>query len=103
MGYDLVYDNSPTNAGGVALYVRKSFNFSVINEFRLDVSDCESIFIELDLSQKSCLGSTQTLLVGCIYRHPRPHSKCFIDKLSKLIEGYSMKNNPILIMGDINL
>ena len=50
--YDLKYDNSPTDAGGVAIYIKKGiFKSSVVKKnLRLNVPECESIFIECQLS-----------------------------------------------------
>ena len=62
--YDLVYDNSPTNAGGVAIYVKHDIKFTVKRELKLEVDDCESLFIELDISDKLILGSQKTVLLG---------------------------------------
>ena len=38
-----------------------------------------------------------------LYRHPRPNAKTFLDKLSKKLESYSLKNTSFLLMGDINI
>ena len=100
--YDLVYDNSPTNAGGVAIYVKHNIKFTVNRELKLKVDDCESLFIELDISDKLILGSQKTVLIGCIYRHPRPQTESFLDSLSGILDHYTQRETPILIMGDIN-
>ena len=46
--YALIYDNAPTKSGvgGVAMYIRKSFSYSVKNESRLDVSRRDSFLTE---------------------------------------------------------
>lgn len=100
--YKLVYDNSPTNAGGVAIYVKSTIQFAVRREFRLKHEGCESLFIEIDISDKYILGSHKTVIIGCIYRHPKPNAQSFLEKLSDLLDQYSQKDVPILIMGDIN-
>ena len=52
--YKLVYDNSETNAGGVAVYINEAIkNFKVISELKLKLDDCESIFIEIYFDEKN--------------------------------------------------
>ena len=51
--YKLVYDNSKTNAGGVAVYINEAIkNFKVMSEHKLKLDDCESIFIEMYFDKK---------------------------------------------------
>ena len=98
--YKLHYNNSPTNAGGVAIYVKENLNYKV-SDVRLNVSECESLFLEFDLlsinKQKS------TYLIGCIYRHPRISTADFIDKLYEFLSVYINRNVQICILGDINI
>merc|ERR1711873_318304 len=88
--------------GGVAIYVKHNIKFTVNRELKLKVDDCESLFIELDISDKLILGSQKTVLIGCIYRHPRPQTESFLDSLSGILDHYTQRETPILIMGDIN-
>ena len=72
--HNLTYDNSPTNAGGVAVYVRNDiFDFKVKTDLRLKVDDCESVFLEFDVFTKNANVSRacKSFLLGCVYRHPR--------------------------------
>ena len=101
--FNLLCDNSKTSAGGVAIYIKNTFRFSAKYEFKLDVPDCESLFIELDLMDDVTLGNTKSILIGCVYRHPRPNTMDFSEKLTNVIELYSTKNAPVLILGDINI
>ena len=106
--YKLIFDNAPTKSGvgGAAMYIRNCFSYSIKRELRLKVSCCESIFIELDLIHKANLGKTKSVMIGCVYQHPRPkkeQAEKFLEQLSNRIELYSDKNAPIVIMGDINI
>ena len=50
------------------------------------------------------MGSKKSLVIGSIYRHPRPNANSFLDKLAKKLESYSLsKNTSVLLMGDINI
>ena len=106
--YTLIYDNAPTKSGvgGVAIYIKNCFSFSVKNDLRIDVSRCESLFIELDLTDKANLGKINSIMVGCVYQHPRPKKELaekFLEELSNRIDLYCEKNIPLVIMGDINI
>ena len=102
--YNLVYDNSSSSAGGVAIYMKNSLNYELKKEFRLKVDDCESIFVELDFKDKtSSLLTKSSLLIGCIYRHPRYKIDTFLAELSKKLDMINCRNIPVLLMGDINI
>ena len=45
----------------------------------------------------------QTVLLGCVYRHPRYATSLFISQLFEKLSVYSEKNIPIIIVGDINI
>ena len=108
--YKLVYDNSSTSAGGVAIYVKTDvFEYKVRSDFRLKVTDCESVFIDLDVSSKKVSSrppSRSRFVVGCVYRHPRTTSTeitAFIDEMFKVLDDLVHKNIPLIILGDINI
>ena len=104
--YKLVYDNSKTNAGGVAVYINEAIkNFKVMSEHKLKLDDCESIFIEMyfDKKDKSKANNKQTVLLGCVYRHPRYDTTLFVSELFEKLSIYSEKNIPMIIVGDINI
>ena len=105
--YKLAYDNSPTNAGGVAIYIKNMLNFKVKHDLRLEDPHCESHFIEIDISTSPLLGISKTcLLIGCVYRHPRytiEKVEVFLRQLIEKLDGYCDQNIPLIIMGDINI
>ena len=82
------------------MYIKSSLQYNVL-DLKLNVNDCESLFIEVDVSIKS--GPKTPLLVGCVYRHPRPSTKEFTEELTTKLTAYSDKNMPIYITGDINI
>ena len=103
--YDLHYDNSPSNAGGVAIYTKTSLKCLVKTETRINIEDCESLFLEISIpSDSSNVNSKiKSLIVGCIYRHPRPTTCRFIEELCNKLMFFSAKNIPVVVMGDINI
>ena len=102
-GYELMYHNSPTNAGGVAIYIKMAFKPKIVNQINLVLEDTESLFLELEISPTSNKQCDKSLLLGCIYRHPRPSTKTFTDKLYELLHDYSNRNIPLVVVGDINI
>ena len=108
--YKLIYDNSPTSAGGAAMYIKKDILKSgkVRADLRLNLADCESIFLEFDISPRKCNSRVpnKSLVVGCVYRHPRRtvYEKTeFIDQMYNALDKFSSKNHSIVILGDINI
>ena len=103
--YDLVYDNSPTCAGGVAVYAKKDLftKFEHKKDLKLEVPECESLFFEVNVSNQSTSSTEKKLLLGCVYRHPKSNITLFIDKLCNMLEKYTDYNIPVAILGDINI
>ena len=99
--------NSKTSAGGAAIYVSDKLNYRVKKNLKLNVDDCESIFIEIysgvDNGVPKKITARNTFLLGCIYRHPRWSTASFVDKLYTCLNAYTEKNIPIAFLGDINI
>ena len=106
--YDLEYDNSPSDAGGVAIYVkREKFSKCVVkHDLRLNVPDCESIFLEVELHNKitHMNKSYKKIILGCIYRHPVT-TLAEIKQFSQELYGVLQKNSntPLVLLGDVNI
>ena len=106
---ELNYDNSPTPAGGAAIYIHDSLKQFIKHkpELRLDVPECESVFFEVsNLQITSKKAVEKTLLVGCIYRHPRRSqmsTSTFTDRLCEKLDEYFNTSTPLLLLGDVNI
>ena len=101
--YELIFDNSPTNAGGVAIYIKKDFFEFEVKDLKLDMPGCESLFLEINMNNKSANNTGKTLLLGSVYRHPKSNTSLFIEKLCDVLEKYTECNTPVAIFGDINI
>ena len=105
--YYLKYDNSKTDAGGVAIYISNTIkNVKIMHDLKLKVDDCESLFVEMYFDKKNQSDipkAKQTVLLGCVYRHPRYATSLFDSQLFEKLSGYSDKNIPIIVVGDINI
>ena len=81
----------------------------VKKNLRLNVPECESIFIECQLSNTTITNlarKNSKLLLGCTYRHPRTSLSSisdFSDKLRENLEFYATQNIPVVILGDMNI
>ena len=90
--YKFVHIDSPTSAGGVAVYISSELRFNILFNPSLDIDGCENIWIKLCHSD---------LLLGVIYRHPRSNVKLFTDQLNKTLE--QLKTSKVYLIGDINI
>ena len=91
-GYTFVHIDSPTTAGGVAMYISNALQFSVLNNLQLTVNECENIWIKLHDSN---------LIISTIYRHPKNDALVFIDALNTNLE--KVRSNKVFLVGDFNL
>ena len=76
-GYTFVHIDSPTTAGGVAMYISSALQFSVITNLQLIVNECENIWMKLHDSN---------IIITTIYRHPKNDAQVFIDALNTNLE-----------------
>ena len=106
--YNFFYDNSNTLAGGVGIYIRDCLTVDERNDLKLDVDECESVFLDINLKSNltSFSGTQEKFTLGCAYRHPRTPKyqiEAFTDALENKLESVSTKNCPIFVTGDINI
>ena len=100
---NLLYDNSPTRAGGVAIYVKSSLNCEVKTNTKLNIENCESLFLELSISSVSNQKVKKPFILGCVYRHPKQTALSFVDEFCEKLLTYTSKNIPLVVLGDINI
>ena len=63
-GYNFFHCGSPTNAGGVGLFIKSNLIYDIFPTYNLNTPNCENLWIRLSLQKnKSCI-------IGVIYRHP---------------------------------
>ena len=61
--YKFFRNDSPTNAGGVGLYINDAIKCCLRNDLFLNLIKCEDLWLEIE-----CKDST--LILALIYRHP---------------------------------
>ena len=95
-GYDFIFENSPSNSGGVAFFISNKLFFTV-KPWNLNVNNCEDIWIEIKLPSK------KLLTIGNIYRHPNHNFHDFQNSLVNLINSFNANNKSYIFGGDINI
>ena len=75
-GYQFVYANSTSLAGGVGIYVSAQIGFDVYAKNKLDVN-CEDLWISLN-SKIIC----KKIIIATNNRHPSSDAKPFIEALN---------------------
>ena len=72
--YKFFRNDSPTNAGGVGLYINDAIKCCLRNDLFLNLDNCEDLWLEIE-----CKNSTFILAV--IYRHPNQDLPSFHDQI----------------------
>ena len=95
--YSFLHVDSDTNAGGVAMYVHNSINFTLAQK-QYKLNNSESLWI--DFREPS--GNLYT--VGVIYRHPcTATADYFIDDLCACLSDLINRKSTFYVLGDINI
>ena len=46
--YNIIHNNSPTNANGVAMYLKKDVNVCVKENINFNITGCENLWVEVE-------------------------------------------------------
>ena len=90
-------NNSPTKAGGTAIYVSETLSYNERPDLKFDFPECETCFVEVETN------SCQNPIFGAMYRHPRPNEQAFTSHLEEFLEGFAVRGIKLTIMGDFNI
>ena len=95
------------SGGGVAFYINKSLNFSVLNEYSIfHEKIIESLFIELEFSNK------KKLVIGNFYRSPSTgvnnltptmQIELFLEHFQGILDSITERKCKAVLCGDFNL
>ena len=89
--------SSPTNAGGVSLYIKQVIIFNLITKPNLNTEGCEDIWIDVKMD------NNKKVVVGAIYRHPKSNFIDFQTFFVNTIELLNALPATYYIDGDINI
>ena len=91
-------DNSPTRAGGTAIYICENLSYTERPDLKFNFPECESCFVEVE-----CTKSSQNPIFGALYRHPRQNERAFTSYLEEFLQGFALRGTKLMIMGDFNI
>ena len=94
--YNLVFSNSSTNVGGVAIYVLSNLNYFRRHDLEFQSADSENVFIELNLN------AHKKIIIGVICRHPSTSFCEFQDLLMQTIKKMIYEKQEYFLCGDFN-
>ena len=98
LNYNLFHVDSPTLAGGVAIYANKVLKTIPRPDLKIDLPLVESCWIEID----PCNNKRRSL-IRCIYRHPPAGMDELTVKLEELIKESNLNKYDAYIMGDMSI
>ena len=101
-GYNFLSQPSPSNAGGVGVFVKNGISYSCRQDLSLVKEGYESLWIEIQNDAE------HNTICGIIYRHPHgkfhdPLKHSFMIHLNTVIETIHRENKYCVILGDFNL
>ena len=91
-------NNSPTNAGGTAIYVSNNLTSIERRDIKFNYPDCEACFVEIE-----CESPNQNPIFGALYRHPGKYARPFTSYLGEFLENFTARGTKLTIFGDINI
>ena len=95
--YRFVSKHSPTNAGGVGIYVKNGIQFTTRQDIEIALEGVETCFIEI-------LGTTKkNIIIGCIYRHPSSDLEKFHQLFSQKLDYINRSGLEAYLAGDYNI
>ena len=87
-GYNIITDNRTfSTGGGVALYLKSSFEYHLRNDFK--IAGIENIWVD-----------TQDSIIGVIYNSPSGLQRDFIDEFENVLRSVFLSKRKCLILGD---
>ena len=96
-GYEFVFANSFSSAGGVGVYVSSTIGFSVIAKNVINAG-CEDIWVSINCNQ-----TTKKTVMATIYRHPSSDTQLFIQELNNKLLELNLSNANLFLVGDFNI
>lgn len=90
-----IYRCDNGRGSGVCIYVKQSLNSDIIVTNIPQQTGVEDIWIRVQCRK------LPSVIIGCIYRHPKALSNSF-DYIADVLQSMSMRKKPIFVLGDLN-
>lgn len=87
--------------GGTAIFISSDVPYMRRHDLSLNVSLCESVWIEVDRTFLS--HNNKNFILGCIYRSPSSSLTDFLLGLDVILNKLTAENKDVLLVGDINI
>ena len=95
-GFSFECVDSPTDAGGVGVYLSNQINYCLRKDLDLGARHCEDLWLDIELDNKK-------FVFGVIYRHPGQKYNSFCDKLCNTLNMLNKSKSNYIIVGDFNI
>ena len=86
--------------GGVSIFVRNSINYTRLNEFCYNENYLESVAIHIKSHE---MNTAKNIILINMYRPPKAKLEQYMTTLEQMLEGISLRNEFIFIVGDFNI
>ena len=84
-GFTFVLKNTPTEAGGTAIYVSNTLQYNERKDIKFEFPNCEACFIDIE-----CEHLNTNPIFGALYRHPDKkfaHVQYLPGRISRTVHG----------------
>ena len=96
--YNFFRTDSPTRAGGAAIYVNKVLKAIPRPDLKIDIPLVESCWVETDPNN-----NRKHIMIGCIYKHPPANVEESTLKFDEFLNKFNPRKYDMNIMGDMNI
>ena len=96
--YNFLHTDSPTPAGGAAIYVNKALKAIPRPDLKIDLPLVESCWVEIDPNN-----NRKHIMIGCIYKHPTANVEELTIKFDEFLNQLNPNKYDMYIMGDMNI
>ena len=96
--YNVFHTDSPTRAGGAAIYVNKVLKAIPRPVLKIDLPLVESCWVEIDPNN-----NRKHIMIGCTYKHPPANVEEFTLKFDEFLNKLNPSKYTLYIMGDMNI
>ena len=93
--YQFTHVDSTPKAGGVGIYIRNDFKYSLKSNICVHSQDCESLFIEI---LRKSTKQTKKLVIGVVYRHPVSNYTAFQTEIGRVLQGLNHSNTSFILL-----
>ena len=90
-----IFRNDSGRGGGVCMYVKDSLKVNVISLNLPSPSGIEDIYLSIQYEKHP------SIIVGCMYRHPKADAMSF-DYINDVLQSLTISKKSIFVLGDLN-